>query len=248
MHLASWRIILCDINGLGAFLLLIMIAGLVYFFKVFSKKRKKNLEINNRASSSNKPAENELFKYPDDGENIVRINQNYNFDPNSWDICEEWATKVSGVSYRQEIVEDFIFGNYRKLEAVHQPMKNYEHAIAIYGTWKGEEGEFQRKQLGFIPDEEAQDIYSFAKKFEKFMFDAKLSMLFLPSNDTYCGLALKIALLEPKWPRFQIVGFGKKSGRKRKKVYRAKSFEDAIMMAKKDDIIVEINSSYEIKL
>ncbi|MBN1818953.1 MAG: hypothetical protein JW828_16450 [Sedimentisphaerales bacterium] len=52
--------------------------------------------------------------------------------------------------------------------------------------------------------------------------------------------------MEPRWPRFEIHGIGKKSGRKRKKTYRAKTFDEALKQAYADDMIVDIQACKEI--
>jgi len=124
-------------------------------------------------------------------------------------------------------------------------MPKYPHAIAVYGKWRAGNKQY-REQLGFLPDENAKEIYKRIQKLPDYRLAAKLHRMFIPTRTKNPGLVIDVELLEPRWPRFEIHGIGKKSGRRRKKIYRARTLEDALEKAYADDMIVDVGACKEV--
>lgn len=191
--------------------------------------------------------DNVPYRLINDPDNLVKIHQDYTIDSDKqWDILEEyWGLHIAGVSYREEEVLSFMAGENRKILLLREPTSKHPHAIAVYGTWTAK-NYLNKGQLGFVPDEDAREIHKKLKKLSEFMLCAKLNRMFIPTKEKNAGLMIDVILLEPKWPRFEIHGFGKKSGRRRKKTYRAKTFDNALEQAYADDMIVDIQACKEI--
>jgi hypothetical protein len=190
---------------------------------------------------------NTPYRVKNDHDNVIRIRQNYIVDSREkWDTLDEhWGLHVAGVTYREEDVISFIEGEDWQIEVLREPTDKHPHAIAVYGIWKSR-GKRYKKQLGYVPNQDAKDIYKQIKKLSQYQLAAKLHAMYIPTKDKNAGLLIDIIVMEPRWPRFEIHGLGKKSGRKRKKTYRAQTFEDALEMAYADDMIVDLQACKEV--
>lgn len=214
------------------------------FDSLFHGQKKLNIGI---YDSDKEVPENMPYRLKNDPENLVRIWQDYIIDSEEkWDTLDEyWGLHVSGVTYREKSVLSFISGENRRVKLVSEPTSKHPHAIAVYGKWVNNNKQYE-DQLGFIPDECAKEIYKRTRKVSQYLLSAKLNRMFVPTKDKNAGLMIDVILKEPRWPRFEIHGIGKKSGRKRKKTYRAKTFEEALKQAYADEMIVDLQACREI--
>ena len=211
--------------------------------EIFSSTKKIEMSVLPVYDSFNDAPENSLFRLPKDPSTTVRINQSYPQESlKDRDIIREyWSTSVAGTSHRLENVTSFVYGSQRSIFIEHESSKKYPHALAVYGIWRDERSYSQKKQLGYVPNEEAKEIAGIVKAIPDHTFAAKLNALFLPTKEKYAGIRFDLVVLRMALPRFEIIGVGRDSGRKRKKTYIAKDKEEVILKAQKDGIIVEVN-------
>jgi hypothetical protein len=184
------------------------------------------------------------FRLVDDPDNVVRIKQNYPLNmPQDWEMAgEEWSLQVAGVSYRAENVMHFIGGSSRRIKLAQEPMEKYPHAIAVYGEWTDKQGTNQKAQLGYLPNTDAKKITKELTKIRDYLLVGKLAKMFIPSGEKGTpGLRVDVAIFQAASPKFEVQGLDKKTGRKRKRTYRAKDQEEAILQAQRDGIIVEVD-------
>jgi hypothetical protein len=187
--------------------------------------------------------DNVPFRLVSDPDNVIRINQEYTVPSSkSWDVVdEEWNVEVVGTSYRVETVLGFIAGESRQIQLVRAPMPRYAHAIAVYGEWVNKKGKPERAQLGYLPNDYAKTISKEMAEHGDYVLVAKIWTMFIPTQEKENpGLRIDVQILEPAWPRFEVHGVSRDTGRKRKRTYRAKDKEEAILQAQKDGIIVEV--------
>lgn len=185
-----------------------------------------------------------LFRLVDDPDNIIRIKQEYSLAaPKDWEIADdEWNLQVAGVSYRIEDVMCFMAGQSRKIRLAQEPMPKFPHAIAVYGEWVDERNKTQQALLGYLPDTYAKKITKQIAKQKDYLLFGKLSKMFIPAGDKQTpGLRIDVAIFRPALPSFEVHGYGRDTGRKRKRIYIAKDEEGAILEAQKDGIIVEVD-------
>ncbi len=184
------------------------------------------------------------FRLVDDPDNVIRIKQRYTLTvPQDWEMAgEEWSLEVAGVSYRVENVMHFIGGNSRRIKLVQEPMEKYPHAISVYGEWIDNRGTKQKVQLGYLPNTDAKKITKELTKMRDYLLVGKLAKMFIPSGEKGTpGLRVDVAIFQTALPKFEVQGPDKKTGRKRKRTYRAKDQEEAILQAQGDGIIVEVD-------
>ena len=187
--------------------------------------------------------QNSLFRLPNDPPTTIRINQSYSEELlKDHDIIDEYWTMVAGVSYRTEEVNSFVSGTNRSVFIKHEQSNKYPHALAVYGIWKDKKGYHQKKQLGYVPDDEARQIAEQIKTITNHNFATKLGVLYLPTREKSAGIRFDFVVLCPALPRFEVHGIGKDSCRKRKKTYIAKDKEEAIQKALTDGIIVDTDN------
>ena len=214
-------------------------------FNIFSSKRNFGKAKVVLCESYSDVGNDVLFRLVDDADNVIRIKQEYNLTKQKdWDIAdEEWNLQVAGVSHRIESVMRFIAGESRKVRLAPEPMPKYPHAIAVYGEWLDKRGRRFKEQLGYVPDEEARDINKRISKAKDYLLAGKLAKMFIPTREKSTpGLRIDVAIFSPALPRFEVHGFSLDSGRKRKRTYIAKDKEQAISMAQKDGIVVDMNN------
>ena len=198
--------------------------------------------------SDQEAPKDQAYRLRKDPENLIRIRQDYvTNSQKQWDTLEDyWGLHVAGVTHREESVISFISGDNRQIELSQEPTPKHPHAIAVYGKWADNKNRCHREQLGFVPNEDAKDIYKRRKKTSEYLLSSRLNRMYAPTKEKNAGIVFDVILLEPRWPRFEIHGIGKKSGRKRKKTYRAKTLDEALNKAYTDDMIVDIQASKEI--
>jgi hypothetical protein len=185
-----------------------------------------------------------LFRLVDDPDNVIRIKQRYPLTiPQDWEMAgEEWSLQVAGVSYRVENVMHFIGGSSRRIQLVQEPMVKYPHAIAVYGEWIDKRETKQKSQLGYLPNTDAKKITKALTKMRDYLLVGKLAKMFIPTGEKGTpGLRVDVAIFQTALPKFEVQGLDKKTGRKRKRTYRAKDQEEAILQAQGDGIIVEVD-------
>jgi hypothetical protein len=71
-------------------------------------------------------------------------------------------------------------------------------------------------------------------------------MMFIPHRDKGAGLRIEVAILTPPLPRFEVHGFGRENGRKRKRACTARDSGEAIDKASKDGIVVDVNACKQV--
>lgn len=218
------------------------------FFKKEVKKVSIAIEII-KEGEENTVKPNSLYRYDSDPPNMLRIDQDYPSElSNTKRIIEEFECRVAGVSYRMESVTSFIAGTNHKILAIEQPQTKYPHAIAIYGDWTDIEGKHKIEQLGYVPDEDAKEISKIRKQEKDTVLEVKLTTIFASIGDELiAGLQYKLAIWGPRIPLFCVEGYGRKSGRKRKKHYWAKNAEEAIKLANADNMIVDVAAVKEVQ-
>ena len=153
---------------------------------------------------------------------------------------------MAGVSHREQAVIMYIGGNAKRIELAEEPSDKYPHAIAVYGKWIDQRNEIQKKQLGYLPDQDAKAIARKTKKQKDYLLVAKLAKMFIPVEDKGPGLRIHVGILAPAIPRFIVHGFGRDTGRKRRKTYIAKDKEEAILKASQDGIIVDVEKTEKV--
>jgi len=190
-----------------------------------------------------------LFRLTTDPPNVIRIKQEYNLLSNQNEkkhkldmIEEEWGVEVSGISYRSVNALSFISGKNQRVILTPQPIEKYPHAIAVYGQWLDPQGKIQKEHLGYLPNDYAKQISCIIRGDKSSVLSGKLSKIFIPYKEKQTpGLRIDVAIFQHALPRFEIHGYSKVNGRKRKKTYRAKDMEEAIFKAQKDGIIVDVS-------
>lgn len=219
---------------------------------MFSKKEVKKVSVAIeiiKEGEENTVKPNALYRYDSDPPNMLRIDQDYPSElSNTKRIIDEFECRVAGVSYHMESVTSFIAGTNHKILAIEQPQAKYPHAIAIYGDWIDIEGKHKIEQLGYVPDEDAQNISRIRKQEINTVVEVKLTKIFAPIRDELItGLQYNLAIFGPRIPLFCVEGYGRTSGRKRKKHYWAKNADEAIKLANADNMIVDVASVKEVQ-
>lgn len=157
-------------------------------------------QLNITLCESYNDVENDVpFRLVDDQDNVIRIKQTYPIDK-KWDIIEERQfINVAGVSYRQDEVISFIAGTSRQIKLQRVPSDEYPHAIAVFGMWSDAQGKTNKQQLGYVPDEEAEDIADTIGKQADCQIVGKLIKMFIPTNTAKtAGLRIDIALCKKR--------------------------------------------------
>ncbi len=167
-----------------------------------------------------------FFRFVKDQPNVIRIKQEYNLHSNNQKgtkykldmIEEDWGIEVSGISYRIDNALHFISGKSRRVILIPQPMEKYPHAIAVYGQWLNPQGKTQQEHLGYLPNDYAKQISNKIRDNKNSILAGKLSKIFIPYKKKQTpGLRIDVAIFQPALPRFEIHGYNKSNGRKRKK-------------------------------
>jgi hypothetical protein len=90
------------------------------------------------------------YRRPDDGENVIRINQR---NPKGFNERLYEFVPVAGVSYREKDVVAFIEGADRELSLRREFVDEaHPDALAVWGLWKDGDRS-QAARLGFVPRE-----------------------------------------------------------------------------------------------
>lgn len=146
------------------------------------------------------------FRLVDDQDNVIRIKQSYPID-RKWDIIDERQfINVAGVTFRQEEVISFIAGASRQIKLKKATSDEYPHAIAVFGTWSDAQGKTNTQQLGYVPDEEAEDIADTISEQPDCRIVGKLIKMFIPTNTKQtAGLRIDIALCKKNRTKHQEV-------------------------------------------
>ena len=190
---------------------LLVVSILVCFFVLWliirlvsqPKKSISEFELNIALCESHKDVEKNVpYRLTTDSDNVVRIKQDYPLSSNNnWIQTdeEEWYVKVSGVSHRNDAVVCFIAGTSREIGVVKEPMPDYPHALAVYGKWIDKFGKIYKEKLGYVDDENAQEISESLNQSKDYKLSAKLGMMFIPTKEKeQHGLRINVTIFEPK--------------------------------------------------
>ena len=140
----------------------------------------------------------------------------------------------------------FIAGGSRSIRLVQEPRNGCPHAIAVYGKWKGVKGKTHKEKLGYVPDDNVREISDRWKRTPNCILAGKLSMMFIPHRDKGAGLRIEVAILTRPLPRFEVHGFGRENGRKRKRAYTVRDLDEAIDKTSKDAIVVDVSACKQV--
>jgi len=172
-------IILTIFLGIPGLIIGIIIIIFVIYFS-FKKKNKIMVVNSYKEAESNKE-----FRLKTDKPNVIRVFQDR---PDKLSRELSRGVKVSGTSYRQEVVEKFIEGKNKKVEIEYSPTEKYPQSIKVLGLWEDETG-YHKEQIGYVEDEVALRIY---EEFKNLPVGATLWTIYKPYKDKGTGIRICI--------------------------------------------------------
>ena len=110
--------------------------------------------------------------------------------------CQEFRVPVAPLSLANDMAMRFLAGRALHVELQREAFP--DEGMAVYGHWTDQAGLCQSHKLGFIPQQDMQNLYKQAQNRHDCIVSAKVSDISIPPRDApFPGLTLDIAVLEP---------------------------------------------------